>query len=341
MRSGRFEIGPLLGGGVVLGYRCSSRCRHCLYGCGPHRKDGQPSPEELDRLLDDLARLAPRARYHIGGGEPFLDRGLLHMAVEGMRARGLLLEYVETNAAWVDGRAQAEEILSELAAVGLACILVSLSPFHAEFVPYARTSDLIRAAERVLPGGAFVWIPGFAPDLEGQPQDRPLDLERLLEERGDRYARGLAVRYGLVAAGRAGRFLARHGQRFGWRELVGRAPCRERLADTRHFHVDGQGWYVPGLCAGLVLPWSELAGPIDLARYPVIDCLLQSGLAGLVERACGSGFEPLADGYSSPCDLCTHVRVFFFQREPSPDLGPPGFYMPASLPELVFCAQKD
>ena len=71
------DIGTLHGGGIVLGYRCPSRCRHCLYDSGPHRDDGKPSAAELDRLLDLLAERGPRARYHVGGGEPMLDRGLL------------------------------------------------------------------------------------------------------------------------------------------------------------------------------------------------------------------------------------------------------------------------
>lgn len=328
----RLRIGALHGGGLVLGWRCTSHCRHCLYGCGPHRRDGQPSPDELEVLLDQLADRAPRARFHIGGGEPTRDRDLLVQAIAGFKDRGLALEYVETNAAWVSDQAQAEAVLSELSAAGLACVLVSVSPFHAEHIAFDRTRALIAAAERVLRGGAFVWIPTFLPELMAHPTDRPLDLDGLIAERGDDWALAQGQTYGLVAAGRAGRYLARHGQRMDWRAAAGRARCADRLADTSHFHIDGDGLYVPGLCAGLAVPLTEVPGELDLQRYPVLRRLIRHGLTGLVEEALEEGFEPL-EAYSGACDLCTHVRWFLFHNRPSLELAPAGFYDDRSLPD--------
>jgi hypothetical protein len=328
------RLPALLGGGLVLGYDCQSRCRHCLYGCGAHRRDGKPAPAELEHVLDLLAELGPDARYHIGGGEPFLDLPLLEQAVAGMTARGLQLDYVETNAGWVKSAEQAERTLSELARAGLDCVLVSLSPFHAEFTPPHKTRTLIAAANKLLRGGAFVWIPEFAPDLAGCSDQQKLDLTALLAARGDRYALSIADRYGLVPAGRAGRYMHRHGRRLAFGEIVERAPCRVRLLDTSHFHVDGQARYVPGLCSGLCLPLDRLRRPIDLGACPVLRTLLQErGLAKLVSRARDLGFEPF-ETYSSACDLCSHVRVFLFDEEASPDLGPEGFYDSRSLPDF-------
>lgn len=329
----RPHIGPLLGGGLVLGYRCSSRCQHCLYGAGPHRRDGEAEGEEaLELLLDELARRAPHAAYHIGGGEPFLLRERLVQAIDGLQRRGLKLEYVETNAAWATERAHVEETLEELADHGLRCLLISLSPFHAEFVPLSRTLGLIEAARRILPSGAFVWIPEFLADLRSISPTEKLDLDALLAERGDRYAQELADRYGLVPAGRAGRFLRRYGVRRPWRDVASGAPCRSRLTSTSHFHVDGQGNYLPGLCAGLVIPLEEVPGEVDLGRYPVLRALVRGGPAALVELAAEAGFVP-GPGYASACDLCTDVRLFMWRRggERYSELGPPGFYDERSL----------
>lgn len=324
-------IGPLAGGGLVLGYRCSARCRHCLYACGPHREDGLGSGgARLDDVLDALARRAPRASYHIGGGEPFLDLGLLERAVAGMEQRGLRLDYVETNASWVRDEDQAEAVLERLAGAGLGCVLVSLSPFHAERVPPRRTLALIEAARRVLPGGAFVWIEPFLEDLRHAAPSERLDLDELLERRGDAYAVGLARRYGLVPAGRAGRYLHRHGQRIPWREATRAADCRRRLRDTSHFHVDLDGLYVPGLCAGIALPLEQVPGSVDLERFPLLGRLVGGGLGALVELAAGLGFEPLPT-YGSACDLCGHARTFLAGRGDYPELGPAGFYDPRSL----------
>lgn len=329
-------VGPLRGGGFVPWWRCGSRCRHCLYGCGPHRRDGSvEGAPAREKVLDRLAERGGKARWHLGGGEPFLQPDALAAWIGGMVSRGLPLEYVETNASWVQDRAHAEQVLGDLAERGLACLLVSLSPFHAEYVPFARTRALIEAAQRVLPAGAFVWIPDFVPDVAGAPSERPLDLGALLAEKGDDYALELAARYGLVAGGRAGRFRAAHGDRRRWEDVAAEAPCRSRLADTSHFHVDAAGNYLPGLCAGIALRWEEVPGTVDLGRYPVLRALLgPDGLAGLVAAACDHGFVPLAAGYSDPCDLCTHVRLHLFIRDAGthPELGPAGFYEPASLP---------
>lgn len=325
------HIGELRGGGLVLGYRCPSRCQHCLYGSGPHRRDGEPAdPAALDGVLDELAERGPRARYHIGGGEPFLDLDRLEHAVSGLLERGLALDYVETNAMWVRDAEHAEATLGRLAGAGLESVLVSLSPFHAEHVPLARTLRLIEAADRVLSAGAFVWIGEFSQDLAGTPPDERLELDSWLAERGDRYACELARRYGLVAAGRAGRYLHRHGVCTPWRELLSQPPCRGRLADTSHFHVDGCGQYVPGLCAGLMLPLAEVPGPIDLERYRVLAAIVQGGLGALVELAGRYGFEP-AETYSSACDLCTHARKWLYPHGFA-ELGPEGFYDERSLP---------
>ena len=321
-------IGPLLGGGVVLGYRCSSRCRHCLYSCGPHRRDGAlPEGARLETLLDLLADGGPRAAYHIGGGEPFLDLDLLEQVIAGMSARGLALEYVETNASWVRDARQAGEVLGRLGEAGLGCLLVSLSPFHAEFVPLERTLTLIDVANRQLPGGAFIWIQGFLDDLRAHSPSQRLDLDRHLADRGEGYALGLVARYSLVPAGRAGRYMHRHGARLPWRRAAAASNCAARLCGTSHFHVDLAGAYVPGLCAGIVLPLQEVPGTIDLSRYAVLEALVRGGPAALIELA--DGFEP-HETYSSACDLCTHVRQYLSPRN-HPELGPPGFYDARSM----------
>ena len=279
-------------------------------------------------MLDTLSERGPHAAYHIGGGEPFLDLPRLRRAVAGMRARGLRLDYVETNASWARDEAHATDVLRDLAAVGLGCVLVSLSPFHAEHVPLRRTQTLIRVAERVLPGGAFVWLPTFLDDLAGFPPDRRVDFDALIAQRGHGWALGVADRYHLVLGGRAGDFAAQHGAERPWRQAAAAAPCRHRLTDTSHFHVDLAGAYVPGLCAGLVLPLDEVPGRVDLTRYPVLAALVEGGPAAVVALAAGDGYEPRAT-YASACHLCTDVRRFLFARG-YPELGPPGFYDPLS-----------
>ena len=100
-----------------LGYRCPSACRHCLYNAGPHRRDGAPeSVTALSELLDELARRAGRARYHIGGGEPFLDLDLLEAAVGGLS----LLTTRASPKTSEEGRSEGAEIEAEVGATTTA-----------------------------------------------------------------------------------------------------------------------------------------------------------------------------------------------------------------------------
>ncbi len=148
------HIGRLHEGGLVLRYLCSSRCRHCLYACGPHRLDGEPEDSgQLQRVLDTLADRAAGARFHIGGDEPLFNLALVKEAIRGFRERGLILDYVETNSSWVRSTQQAVDVLEELADCGFSQVLVSVSPFHAEFMPPSKPRMLIEAANRVPPGG--------------------------------------------------------------------------------------------------------------------------------------------------------------------------------------------
>ncbi len=330
--SDSLRIGELVGGGLVLSYRCDARCRHCLNACGPHRTDGQGTGEEApEAILDQLAERGPRARYFIGGGEPFLQLARLRATVAGMRRRGLQLDYVETSASWAVDDAHAVEVLTGLAEVGLDQVMVSLSPFHAEHIPVLKPTSVINAS-RVLPRGALISLPSFISDLQDHPLDRPLELERILSQAGDGYALAIAERYSTVPAGRAGRYLWRHGTRVPWRELLDRAPCRRELVDTGRFQIDADGRYQPSNCAGIALPLAEVPGEIDLERYPVLKALWLGGLGALVELARGAGFSPF-ESYSSACDLCTHARFSLAPRGYA-ELAPAGFYHPLSIPEF-------
>lgn len=321
-------IPPLRGGGLILGYRCTSQCQHCLYASSPNRDDGlSPDESALSSLLDELARRAPQAAFHIGGGEPVLHRSLLKHAIAGMKERRLVLSYVETNCFWATSRERARTILADLAAAGLRCLLISISPFHAASIPLAHTLIAIEAAEAVLAEGAFPWQSQFLTDLQPYETEQPIDFEAFISDRGPRYARELTRRYGLIPSGRTGHFLCQHGAGRPWQTLVDEAPCQHRLVDTGHFHVDGDGNYVPGLCSGLVLPLASVPGPISAEQFPLLHGLATQGLSSLLEVARQQDFSP-RDRYASACDLCTHIRLYLHELRPDryQEIGPPGFY---------------
>ena len=320
------KIGRLYGGGLVLGYRCSSKCRHCLYGCGPHRTDGGlQTKEQADNILNTMKNYAPLAPWHIGGGEPFLNTENLKYIIKGMKSRNLILEYVETNAHWAKDKENTTLTLKELKDAGLNCVLVSVSPFHAEFIKPSYTYNLIESAQKILPNGAFIWVPAFLKTLQEISPDSKLNLIAKIKLLGSSYARQIVQQYSLIPAARAGRFIYKYGNiKYNYKEFTDNNYCITRLTDTSHFHLDCDSLYVPGLCAGIAFLVTKIFKPLELSEFPLIKQLVKGGPSELAKFAIAKGFEP-NEYYSSACDLCTHVRQFLYQFNYS-ELGPSGFY---------------
>lgn len=105
--------------------------------------------------------------------------------------------------------------------------------------------------------------------------------------------------------------------------------CARALSDTRHFHIDLHGNYIPGLCAGLSISMDDLGGPLSSGKYPLLDRLTTTGIRGLFELAEKSyEYRPQRNTYLNHCDLCTEIRLFLWQLEGErfDELNPGGFY---------------
>ena len=105
--------------------------------------------------------------------------------------------------------------------------------------------------------------------------------------------------------------------------------CARALSDTSHFHIDLEGRYIPGLCAGLALAMEDLGGPLPAGQYPLLEQLATTGIRGLYERARQDyDFIPSRETYLNHCDLCTDIRRYLIQRDDAafPELAPEGFY---------------
>ena len=81
-----YSIPPLLSGGIMLSYRCTNACRHCLYWCSPKQPD-EWMTEEMARKVFGALQKEPRLQsIHFAGGEatlrPDLLEKLISMAAE-------------------------------------------------------------------------------------------------------------------------------------------------------------------------------------------------------------------------------------------------------------------
>ena len=324
--SDTLSIAELFSGGIIATYRCSSRCRHCLYASSPLRENRYIDARTANAAFATIRRLGCSS-VHVGGGEPFLDVEGLKSLLRAAAAAGVSIEYVETNSSWFKGEASAVALLSELKQLGVRSLLVSISPFHNEYVPFDRVRGVFSACRRA--GVAVVpWVEGFVPDLSALDGKTIHALEEYLGRFGPHYVRSLPSRYWISWGGRAVDTFRGLLPAVTLRSLVERTGGCAELADTSHFHIDLDGNYVPGLCSGLAIAAADLGRPLNAEAYPLISILHARGAAGLLEYARGMfGFTPQAE-YMNKCHLCLDIRRYLVaQGNPaSPELAPAEFY---------------
>ena len=158
-----FVIKKLRSGGLITNYFCTSSCKHCLYNCSPQWEKRYIDPVAAEKSLKKVPRLGCRS-VHIGGGEPLLRPEKLGTVLEIASEIGISVEYVETNSSWYQDSESAAELLALLRQKGLQTLLVSISPFHNEQIPFSRVQGVIEAAGQV-GVGIFPWISDFISDL--------------------------------------------------------------------------------------------------------------------------------------------------------------------------------
>lgn len=284
------------------------------------------------RRLARMVRRAGCGSVHIGGGEPFLDVAKLGEVLDALAEEGLGVEYVETNGFWaVDGE-RAEAVLGALEGRGVRALLVSFSPFHNAFVPLERMENAVRACRR-RGWEAIPWTEAMWREMGELDRGGPHGMAEYEERFGEGYGAALAWRYPLRLGGRAALTFA--GVLEGTEadalcEAAG--PCREPQ-DTTHFHVDLEGNYVPGLCAGFVVDVEDaVAGEVDGERYPWLAVVVAEGVAGLRRLAERCGVR-VGGRFVSKCHLCLEIRRRLVASGcGGRELGPKGFYEALEVP---------
>jgi len=265
---------------------------------------------------------------HIGGGEPFLNLVGLEMVVEQVLSMGVRIEYVETNSSWFKGKESAVETLSSLKAKGLSTLLISMSPFHNEHIPFYKVKGVIKAC-REAEVNVFPWISDFYSEIGAFDHNTTHALAEYENKYGGDYLSRIPSRYWVHFGGRALKTFARvfdtkdHGQIVS----ANKGPCRE-LMDTSHFHIDLFGNYIPGLCSGLAIRCEDLGKSLSANEYPFLATLFSKGIGGFLNLATADfGFEPSRE-YLSKCDLCFDIRHFLtvHARVNAKELQPKEYY---------------
>ena len=315
-------------GGLITNYYCSSSCRHCLYRCSPKWPKEYISSDTAQRNLETIRDLGCRG-VHIGGGEPLLQPEALAKVLDVAKQTGVYVEYVETNSSWFRTHDEACVILENLASKGLHTLLVSISPFHNEYIPFFKVKGVIDAC-RQTGVSVFPWISDFLSDLSAFDDQQSHSLEEYQDRFGDHYCVNLPHRYWISSGGRALETFEQYASKQSADQIMAanRRGCSE-LAEVSHFHIDLYGNYVPGLCAGLSIRRTDLGTPLLADTYPILSRLYANGIGEFLAYATEEyGFRPSDAGYALKCELCYDIRRFLAVEKglDSHELQPRGHY---------------
>jgi hypothetical protein len=292
----------------------------------------------MDTLEILLSQINRHSRYlagiHISGGEPFLRPDLFLSAVEAMAKRNLPIEYVETNAFWCRDDTEAEGALTRLREAGLPAILVSVSPFHSEFIPLERAERAIRVGKRVFgPENVHVYTDFFLHQLQAADPRYPIPFEDYIESAGlELTACQVADRYGLIPNGRAALELSPLFERKPASSFFG-TTCMAELTSPLHAHIDLYGNVITGLCAGISVGdgrnLDALFAGMDPDPRPVLEALTEEGVEGLLEYAVREfGYREDPDGYIAKCHLCLDIRRHLIRsKKEFIELAPKEYYL--------------
>jgi hypothetical protein len=322
------QISRLHSGGLITNYYCSSACRHCLYRCSPAWPKDYITAETACACLQTIRQLGCQ-EIHIGGGEPCLQPDALCLVLDIARELGVFVEYVETNSAWFRMPQEARKLLERLQQHGLQTLLVSVSPFHNEYIPLYKINGVLEAC-RQTGVGVFPWIAEFLHDLSAFDEQQPHRLAEYTAHFGDRYVPSLPQRYWISPGGRALETFGQFAPHRSAAAIVADQPygCRE-LSGVSHFHLDLYGNYIPGLCAGFAIRHTDLGQPLVPEDYPLLSRAATHGIGAVLEYACTNyDFQPDAQGYASKCHLCYAIRHFLVmeRRLDFTELQPRGHY---------------
>jgi hypothetical protein len=315
--------------GLILSYRCTAGCAHCVYNSGPER-DGWMTYEDVLAAFRAMKSWEHPFQVHITGGEPFLNFPLLLHAV-GTAVDYEIPVYVETSAAWCVREELVEERFQALRQAGLGAVLISCSPFHTASIPLARTQLAIRKAVEIFGVQRVIVYQQQWLELLAAFGDDPVPLEVLIDSWGESQAGDLFWNgFGLMGGGRCG---VRLGSLVPGRpaEVFRGYACRHELLHAPHSHFDLHGNYVPAFCGGISIgSWYDLAGIREQAEQEalpqLVQILIKQGPTGLADLAESQGYKPCPGGYVDKCHLCVEVRRWLVGQGEYSELQPKEFY---------------
>ena len=334
-------------GGILLSYRCTSECRHCMYACSPRWTGDWISEDNLRKVLIQLSdrilpspfgadRIGVNYGLHFTGGEPFLSFDLLEKAARMAHDLEIPSTFVETNGFWCAEDDATREKLTKLKRAGLHGMLVSVNPFILEQVPFERTMRAIRIGREIFHGNLITYQEFFRSQFERLGIREALSFEEYVRRTG---LHSLLGNVELLPMGRGAYALSCLYRKYPAQRFFGES-CGDELTRGWHVHVDNYCNYMTGYCGGISLgdarDIASICQGIDLNERPILNALA-TDLKTLFELGVGAfNYRQRGEGYISKCHLCVDVRRHIAQEtDEFEELRPREFYRHLEHPDTL------
>lgn len=332
----KLSIPEPISGGLLLSYKCTSECKHCMYAGSAEWDADWISRKDAEKILTQLSGKIKPSPYgsdkvgvnyglHFTGGEPFLNFGLLLECARIASQLQIPSTFVETNCHWCTSDEVTRNKLDQLKSAGLNGILISVNPFILEHIPFERTERALRCSTEVFGDNTMVYQEFFYHQFKKLGIKKTLPFEIYVDKAG---LEGLYYAE-LLPMGRLLYTLGHLFKRYPAKHFFSES-CQQELERDWHVHVDNYGNYMTGYCGGISLgdarDMSVLYQGIDLGDYPVLEALM-TNMKKLYKLGKKLGYKESPEGYISKCHLCTDIRKHLI-RQPAEfkELGPKKFY---------------
>ncbi|MFW9999150.1 MAG: radical SAM protein [Candidatus Hodarchaeota archaeon] len=328
-------------GGLILSYKCSGKCKHCMYFGSPKWSGDWITVKDLVEILTQLSNTIQESPYgsenvslnygiHFTGGEPFLNYDLLLKAVEIGKSLNIPSIFVETNCFWCKNDNITKERLVELKKNGLNGILISVNPFILEFVPFEHTERAIRLSMEVFRSNLMIYQLYYYSQFKELNIKEKLPLEKYLQLIS---IDDLKRRVELFKMGRAAYKLQNLYKKYQINSFFNE-NCATELVRNWHCHFDNYGNYMPGYCGGL--SWGDIRNldslstdGINLDEYPILRSLIIGRFKELYKFSVNKfGYNYKKEGYISKCHACFDIRRhLILKSDQFKELNPTQYYL--------------
>ncbi len=331
-----------ISGGIILSYKCSAECRHCIYACSQKWNPDWISKSDLEIILSRLSgkiisspygpnRISLNYGLHFTGGEPFLNFDLLCTAVEIADKLKIPSIFVETNCFWASDDNITKEKLKLLKKKGLKGIMISVNPFYLEFIPFDRTERAIKWSLDIFGHNTIVYqIEYYRRFKEWGIKDKVSFEEYVRLERREDFLKNVEFLMMGRAPYRLNNILRNFFKKYP-AETFFNEECITSFLTSFHNHFDNYRNFIPGFCGGISLgDCKELDHLIQIGieteYYPILGFLIDNNFEEFLNFAKDYGYVESEDGYFSKCHLCIDIRRYLIQKGDFKELKPREFY---------------